>query len=840
MRTTVPRLNLIQDEVNQKLFGCVHQPPTDAELKHLKDFQIEDNSVWNSKDLLELPDNLKYIKDAALQQWQPYQKLIDDFLTNPIPASPTVIPKFADHWAEWVNGFWIPIEVDSLPALMVFDVETVNFSGTWNAVCGSGLGMRDGQMSWFAYRVGYRRHPIKELIPFSDNCLIIGHNVSYDLSFLVSSYSLNPTNLVSLCTMSMAKMIYGVSNQQQALYKAFKQQLEIGKGVPRWVHEASESSLSAVHEKLFSVGLDKSVRGDLIVDLDWSEWNEHIEKILLYNFEDVAATARVFGALYPQCRVIAPSDITWVGMLHLSTQILRLDDDWHEFIIKCDNAYQKLMQELCDRLKNMAQDYYQEWYKANILGFPPDDGLDWTLNKSGKYKGLPKWWTAVCREGITVKSRIAPVVAKLKFHSHPLRWCKKSSREGTWAGYSDNGLCNPIPHPNSTDISANVSSPFMEDLIPLMEQGVLTSDRPDFNLVSFTEQFVSLINWTMMRQRVQAVQAVNTKEWGNLVKPLAVIAGTQTRRCVDKLWLVAPTAKEERLGTELLGYIQAPDGYKLIGADWDAQESVIQSWLADSYPAWKGLIERPFPGYNEFSLAVLAGDKDKETDIHSLNAKKAQIKRKIAKNLGFALAYGGGVKKLAAIVKVANPKISLEDATSMAQSFVDSVKGKKNCGYYSGGSASHLYNATKKLIEQPHMRTSVLKVQCPRPIDPYYTQNDFVTTKGNFHVQSVGVDLLHLLLTTLHQLFKQYGVSARLACCIHDWQGFWVKDEQVETAKKCFQTAHLLVKAFAMREMGFDTMPLSGCLFSSVDVDTRLRKPGDKMITPSNPNGFID
>ena len=82
-----PRLNLLPDNINQKLFGCIHSPPTNSELKHLKDFQIEDTSVWADEAILPLPEDLDFVDTCAKNQWAKYEGLIQDFISPHSPES---------------------------------------------------------------------------------------------------------------------------------------------------------------------------------------------------------------------------------------------------------------------------------------------------------------------------------------------------------------------------------------------------------------------------------------------------------------------------------------------------------------------------------------------------------------------------------------------------------------------------------------------------------------------------------------------------------------------------------------------------------------------------------
>lgn len=53
--------------------------------------------------------------------------------------------------------------------------------------------------------------------------------------------------------------------------------------------------------------------------------------------------------------------------------------------------------------------------------------------------------------------------------------------------------------------------------------------------------------------------------------PQVKVAGTLTRRAVERTWLTASNPRADRLGSELRAMVQAPPGYHLVGADVDSQ-----------------------------------------------------------------------------------------------------------------------------------------------------------------------------------------------------------------------------------------------------------------------------
>merc|ERR1712037_778128 len=95
------------------------------------------------------------------------------------------------------------------------------------------------------------------------------------------------------------------------------------------------------------------------------------------------------------------------------------------------------------------------------------------------------------------------------------------------------------------------------------------------------------------------------------------------------------------------------------------------------------------------------------------------------------------------------------------------------------------------------------------------------------------------LLVSVNWLFSQLKVNGRFVLSIHDEVRFLVRSEDRYRAALALHLANLLVRAEIVAQLGMDNMPASGAFFSSVDVDTVLRKePSADCVTPSNKLGL--
>lgn len=109
----------------------------------------------------------------------------------------------------------------------------------------------------------------------------------------------------------------------------------------------------------------------------------------------------------------------------------------------------------------------------------------------------------------------------------------------------------------------------------------------------------------------------------------------------------------------------------------------------------------------------------------------------------------------------------------------------------------------------------------------------------NWVVQSSAVDFLHLLLVTMEWLMESMEIRGRFMISIHDEVRYLVPSEDRYRAALALHLANLLVRAEVCAKLGMDNLPANTAFFSSVDVDTVMRKePAADCVTPSNKFGL--
>ncbi|XP_050355266.1 DNA polymerase subunit gamma-1, mitochondrial-like [Nymphalis io] len=187
--------------------------------------------------------------------------------------------------------------------------------------------------------------------------------------------------------------------------------------------------------------------------------------------------------------------------------------------------------------------------------------------------------------------------------------------------------------------------------------------------------------WRNNRERVMGQQVVwlpdhllpdplrNTLRGYGAIVPQVVVCGTLTRRASEPTWMTASNANSERIGSELRALVQAPPGYKFVGADVDSQELWIAALLGDSA---SGVC-----GGSAFGWAVLAGDKRRATDLHALTARAAAVRRDHAKVINYARIYGAGQNFAERLLKQFNPTMTISEAKSKAAKMFSTTKGRR-------------------------------------------------------------------------------------------------------------------------------------------------------------------
>ncbi|TBU23909.1 gamma DNA-directed DNA polymerase [Dichomitus squalens] len=520
--------------------------------------------------------------------------------------------------------------------------------------------------------------------------------------------------------------------------------------------------------------------------------------------------------------------------------------------------------------------------------------LDWSIPDSPKrpkrkptsLKPTPVYWPRWywelakpkkdCPPGtldLTVRNRYAPLLLRLSWQGWPLFY----SRGHGWTfrvpikepfetrasplAFDDNvdpQLHNltahfnfyKLPHKDGED--ANVGSPLGKTFMKYAQDGTLASpfeeakDALDMNAqcsywISSRDRVTKqMVVWQADNLDIGVPRPVEPeRKWG-IILPQVITMGTVTRRAIEKTWLTASNAKQNRIGSELKAMVRAPPGYAIVGADVDSEELWISSVMGD---AQFGL-----HGATALGWMTLEGTKAAGTDLHSKTASILGISRDQAKVFNYSRIYGAGMRHAVLLLLQGNAGMLPEKAEELARNLYASTKGQKSYGtryfdrkFWYGGTESFVFNKLEEIALSDRPRTPALGCGITHALSksllPDEFGSDFMTSRINWVVQSSGVDYLHLLIVSMEHLIAKYNIQARYLISVHDELRYLVKEEDRYRAALALQVANLWTRSLFAFKLGLDDLPQGVAFFSAVDIDHVLRKEVDMpCVTPSQPN----
>lgn len=411
---------------------------------------------------------------------------------------------------------------------------------------------------------------------------------------------------------------------------------------------------------------------------------------------------------------------------------------------------------------------------------------------------------------------------------------------GVWCNIELEGSCwfFKLPHKNGTQY--RVGNPLARDFLIKFSENVLAGDNITAERVIQIARMLSY--WRNNRDRItnqtvvippnedehesMANEATRTIDTMAAIIPQVVVCGTLTRRASEPTWMTASNAQSERIGSELRSMVQAPDNYRIVGADVDSQELWIASVLGDAS-------ETGMHGATPFGWMTLNGTKSNATDMHSVTAKAVGISRDHAKVLNYARIYGAGQQFATRLLKQFNPTFSDGEAKSKAMKMFAMTKGKKlyypmeeyldqleNKGFtnyeakmialkygkpidgvfkkskWFGGTESAMFNRLEEIAGSDKPFTPFLQSRLSRALEPHPGNEDrFLPTRINWVVQSGAVDFLHLMLVCMRWLMQD---NIRFCLSFHDEIRYIVKEEHAYKAALAMHLTNLLTRSFCV------------------------------------------
>ncbi len=814
----------------------------------------------------------EHFEQIARKQIGEYKELADAFAEAPLPELP---PReelvFKPGWVRYtkVRNKW---KTESVPypleKAFTFDTETFVHGGAF-PIIGTALSAKAAYI-WLASELidpslPEDRWDQHALIPIGENRFVVGHNISYDRVRAREGYSLDRTKPENFYfdTLSAHIGVSGLAAGQRWLYVLAgkdpedltpEEKLKL-RYAPKWLEEGSTNSLVATYNfhvyevrKFFGddaqpLGAgDKAVRDIFVKATHLSQIRQMLTDAVDYAIKDAFYTAELFQALWPKYIDATPSPVALCGHYHLNGSIVPLVPQWEEWIQNVERVFEEHNKEMTKLCQDLVWANYHDWrdrYFAEpgtaerwVAKDPWLSQLDWEIKtEKGKYAHVPNWMRPFIKDPDThigVKSNLSHLLLKLQWEGSPMILTKDMG----WCFHGEDGTLIKIPHPkgNGDNVGGVLSKDFVDD----MKVGRLNSDLPEAKRALEIANAVSY--WTSVRKRVMDrifLPAANPHGEDALVTlPEILCHGTVTRRTVESLMVTMCSTKNWRIGTELKSRVQAPNGWKIVGADFDGQEMQIAAIYSDK---WEG----GHVGCSPFGYNVLSGSKEAGTDPHSALAKLAGVDRDTAKIAGFAVLYGAGVRAVQTYIRRKYPDKSPTEVKNFAYRILEGKKGKQRNGLYEGGSDSGCFN----FMEEIAMRSRVPTLPClgtkiSTAMRPAAVGDDFKTGRVNWTIQSSGAEILSIMLTAVHWLTEEYKIPARFVLSIHDEIWFQTPERYAEQFAVLFQIAHMYTWSLFHSSVGIPELPLSRAYFSSVAIDDRLRKsPKESTKTLSNPHG---
>ena len=285
--------------------------------------------------------------------------------------------------------------------------------------------------------------------------------------------------------------------------------------------------------------------------------------------------------------------------------------------------------------------------------------------------------------------------------------------------------------------------------------------------------------------------------------------------------------------------------------------------------------------------------------MHSKTAEQAGIERDHAKILNYGRIYGAGREYTAVLLRNFNHDLTEDQANGKARRIYSFAKGNRlyrlnalgkflaeQCGLssedtekgikygavkqiydlgygkqselhdsrkeyaqilshmtegsiWANGSESHMFNMLESVANSPQPRTPVLGCRISRCLMKENVEDDFLTSRVNWVVQSSAVDYLHLMLVCMKWLMTKYDIKGRFCLSIHDEVRYLVAEEDRYRAALALHITNLLTRAMFAYKVGICDLPQSVAYFSAVDVDKVIRKEVNLDCgTPSNAEGL--
>lgn len=237
--------------------------------------------------------------------------------------------------------------------------------------------------------------------------LIVGHNVSFDRSFIKEQYLLKGSKVRFMDTMSLHMAISGLTGFQRILWmanklgkkrglqevkehikKAGQKKQGLATGSWNWVNIGSINNLADVHA-LYVGGppLQKEIR-ETFVKGSMVDVRNNFQELMQYCAMDVEATHQVFMEQLPLFLERCPHPVTFAGMLEMGVSYLPVNQNWERYLEDSEDTYEELQREMKKSLMALADDACQLLQDDRYKEDPWLWDLEWDVQEF-KQKKIP-------------------------------------------------------------------------------------------------------------------------------------------------------------------------------------------------------------------------------------------------------------------------------------------------------------------------------------------------------------------------------------------------------------------------------------------------------------------
>lgn len=895
---------------------------------HLKHNGLLDRKT-NIEDPIQFPSFPPLLGDSIQEHFyklgksasEPYISMAKSFFELSLPEKPQKWI-FEAGWTRYEPGKTPQPVLFPSEAELVFDVEVMYQRSPFPVICTAvssqaWYGWVSPLLTNFALDPEYDDY--EHLIPF--DCLktpklLVGYNVSYDRARVRDEYNIKQSQGFYLDAMALHVATSGISSQQRPMWHKHNKTKQLASKDPDledqaeseqqlsddpWLVKGSPNSLANVAKFHCGIDLDKAER-EMFEATDPQIIIDNFDRLMDYCAGDVDATFKISVHLFPIFQQKIPHPVSFAALRHLGTLMLPTTKKWDNYIQTAEDCYEKNRDQVASILRERANDLVSFVKRNQPAPDVSDDPwlrqLDWTLKerrlkKNGEpvanqafMTGYPEWYRDLFRNkekemNISVRTRITPLLLKLKWEGYPLLWtdsagwCFKVPDEPelvkamelknyTKARLSeedhiellgellDNGFYQlfKVPHPEGP--TKRCTSVLSKSYLRYFENDTLSSEYEHAQSIlrlnaeasywmgnrnRIMDQFVVYSDTSGTRNKFfDTITAGREHPEMGMIIPRLCTMGTITRRATENTWLTASNSKKNRIGSELKAMVEAPRGYAFVGADVDSEELWIASLVGDSM--------FKIHGGTALGWMTLEGDKNEGTDLHSKTAEILGILRNDAKVFNYGRIYGAGVRFATTLLKQFNSQLTDDEARKVAEELYARTKGQTGNSkfldrpVYHGGTELVMFNALEAIACQVDPRTPVLGAAITDALSKKnLNKNNYMTSRINWAIQSSGVDYLHLLIVSMEFLIARYQVDARLVITVHDEIRYMVKENERYKLALLLQVANLWTRTMFCDQMGLREVPQSCAFFSEVDIDHVLRKEVTlDCVTPSHPD----